>query len=74
MQMYKLSAGTTGYEVLLTRTQAEHMLALWGPQYDINNCTPDNPIVSPSGYTRLELVYMAEVQEEVAVARARHYA
>ena len=74
MQMYKLSAGNTGYEVLLTRTQAEHMLPLWGPQYDISNCTPDNPIVSPSGYTRLELVYMAEVQEEVSVARARHYA
>lgn len=74
MQMYKLSAGTTRYEVLLTRAQAEHMLALWGPQYDINECTPDNPIVSPSGYSCLELVYMAEVQEEVAVAKARNYA
>lgn len=74
MQMYKLSAGNTGYEVLLTRTQAEHMLSLWGPQYDINNCTPDNPIVSPSRYSRLELVYMAEVQEEVPVSRVRRYA
>jgi hypothetical protein len=72
--MYKLSAGNTGYEVLLTRRQAEHMLALWGPQYDINDCTPDNPIVSPSGYSRLELVYMADVQEEVAATKARYYA
>lgn len=59
MQMYKLTAGTTGYHVLLTRPQAEHMLALWGNKYDINDCTPSNPIYSPSKYSKLELVYMA---------------
>jgi hypothetical protein len=60
MQMYKLSAGTTGYEVLLTMSQAEHMLSLWGTGYDILQCTPDSPISSPSGYSKLELVYVAE--------------
>ncbi|AGY46882.1 hypothetical protein CampHawk_205 [Bacillus phage CampHawk] len=59
MQMYKLTAGTTGYSTLLTRTQAEHMLSLWGAKYHINDCTPDSPIYSPSRYTKLELVYMA---------------
>ncbi|WCS68422.1 hypothetical protein Goe16_01980 [Bacillus phage vB_BsuM-Goe16] len=59
MQMYKLTAGTTGYYTLLTRTQAEHMLALWGDKYSIDDCTPSNPIYSPSKYTKLELVYMA---------------
>jgi hypothetical protein len=66
MQMYKLSAGTTGYEVLLTRTQCEHMLSLWGEQYDINQCAPDNPIYSPSGYSIIELVYMAVMETEIA--------
>lgn len=68
MQMYKLTAGNTGYEVLLTMSQAEHMLSLWGEQYDILNITPGQPIISPSGYTKLELVYIAECQEVRAYA------
>lgn len=66
MQMYKLIAGTTGYEVLLTRSQCEHMLSLWGEQYDINTCTPATPISSPSGYTTIELVYMAATESATA--------
>jgi hypothetical protein len=59
MQMYRLTAGNTGYEVLLTMSQAEHMLALWGEDYNILDCTPSSPICSPSGYTTIELVYIA---------------
>lgn len=66
MQMYKLSAGTTGYEVLLTRSQCEHMLSLWGEHYSIDSCVPDSPICSPSGYSIIELVYMAAMESEIA--------
>jgi hypothetical protein len=66
MQMYKLIAGTTGYEVMLTRSQCEHMLSLWGEQYDIDTCTPTSPITSPSGYTTIELVYMAAMESVTA--------
>jgi hypothetical protein len=70
MQIYLLTAGNTGYEVELTRLQAEHMLFLWGEQYNIDNITPGNPMYSPSGYTRIELVYMASQQPQISRAYA----
>lgn len=49
-----LSTGSV-YEVELTRFQAEHMLSLWGEQYDIEQCTLDSPISSPSGFSKVYL-------------------
>lgn len=68
MRTYKLTAGTTGYEVILTESQASHMLALWGEQYNIDTCTNLRPIFSPSGYTKLELISIPAMVAERALA------
>lgn len=56
MKTYMLKAGTTGYEQVLTESQARHMLSLWGDQYDLTKCTYQSPISSPSGYSVIYLV------------------